>query len=80
MVVTLDRTALGTELHLRSELDPAKDVHTGVWERDHGRDKVTAAVFAELVEGTYQVLDPDGVAVRQVEITGGQVTTIDLRA
>jgi hypothetical protein len=80
MVVTLDRSALGTELHLRSELEPAKDVHTGVWERDLGGGSVTAAVFAELVEGSYDVLDTRGMGVLRVEIVGGEVTTIDLRA
>ena len=68
MVVTLDRSALGTELHLRSELEPTKDVHTGVWERDLGGGTVTAAVFAELVEGAYEVLDPHGTGVLRVEI------------
>ena len=80
MVALMDRSALGTELHLRSELDPSKDVHTGVWERDQGTKKVAAAVFAELLEGTYQVLDSDGAAMQRVEIEGGKVATIDLRA
>ena len=80
MVVTLDRSALGTELHLRSEAEPNRDVHTGVWERDLGGGRVTAAVFAELVEGAYEVLDARGMGVLRVEITGGRVTEIDLRA
>ena len=79
MVVTMDRAALGTELHLRSEQDPSKDVHTGVWERHHGSETVVAALFAELVEGRYDVLDRDGASVRRVAIEGGKVTTIDLR-
>jgi hypothetical protein len=79
MVATMDRSALGTELHLRSEHVPPLDVHTGVWERYQRGETVIAAVFAELVEGAYQVLDQTGHAVRRVEIVGGNVTTIDLR-
>lgn len=79
MVAMMDRSALGTELHLRPEHEPHRTVHTGVWERDQGGKTVIAAVFAELVEGTYQVLDRDGAAVRRVEIEGGKVATIDLR-
>ncbi|MDQ3450015.1 MAG: hypothetical protein M3455_03730 [Actinomycetota bacterium] len=80
MVATMDRTALGTELHLRSEHEPPLSVHTGVWERQQGDNTVVAAVFAELVEGTYLVLDRTGEAVQRVEVEGGKVATIDLRA
>jgi len=77
MVATMDRTALGTELHLRSEHELPLSVHTGrVGERQQGDETVVAAVFAELVEGTYQVLDRDG---QRVEVEGGKVATIDLR-
>ena len=79
MLVTMDRSALGSELHLRSEHVQPVAVHTGVWERDQGGATVIAAVFAELVEGHYQVLDQQGVGVRRVEVRGGEVTTIDLR-
>ena len=34
---------------------------------------------AELVEGTYWVLDGAGTPIRPVEITGGELATIDLR-
>ena len=79
MVVTMERSSLGTELHLRSELDPLRDVHTGVWERDLGGGKVVAAVFAELLEGSYEVLDQTGSPIRRIEIEGGRVTELDLR-
>lgn len=79
MVATMDQAALGTELHLRSEHAPPLSVHTGVWERQQGDKTVVAAVFAELVEGTYQVLDRDGAAGQRVEVEGGKVATIDLR-
>jgi hypothetical protein len=79
MVATMNPDASGLEVHLRSDLEPTTTVHTGVWERRLGDRTVTAAVFCELVEGTYWVLDGAGTPVRSVEITGGQLTTIDLR-
>jgi len=79
MVVTLDAGAIGTELHLRSEHEPPIDIHTGVWKRDLGGGQVVAAVFAELLEGTYLVLDEARAPVRRVEIHGGRVTELDLR-
>ena len=78
MVVTMPPEALGTELHLRSEHEPPVAVHTGVWGRDHGGRTVPIALFPELLEGGYHVLDGTGTAVRHVEIVGGNVTTIDL--
>jgi hypothetical protein len=79
LVATVDPEAVGTELHLRSEHDPPVEVHTGVWKRMLGSKTATAAVFAELVEGRYWVLDDAGQPMRQVTITGGEVAQIDLR-
>jgi hypothetical protein len=80
MVATMSPDAAGLEVHLRSALEPAVTIHTGVWERHVGDRTVTAAVFCELVEGIYWVLDGTGMPVRRVEITGGQLTTVDLHA
>ncbi|MGH9133775.1 MAG: hypothetical protein ACRDZZ_07550 [Ilumatobacteraceae bacterium] len=80
MVVLMDPAAAGTELHVRSEHEPPIDVHTGVWTRPHGAASVTAAVFAELVAGSYWVLDEAGHDVRAVVIGGGRLTEIDMRA
>lgn len=80
LVATMDATALGTELHLQSEHEPPISIHTGVWERKQGTGRVVAAVFAQLLEGTYRVLDGTGEEVRRVEIEGGRLATIDLRA
>jgi hypothetical protein len=79
MVATMAPATVGLEIHLRSEHDPPVSVHTGVWERDLGDRTVTAAVFCELVEGTYWVLDGTGTPVHRVEITGGELATVDLR-
>jgi hypothetical protein len=80
MVVLMDPAAAGSELHLRSADESPTFVHTGVWTRPHGTATVTAAVFPELVAGTYWVLDTDGHDVRPVVIGGGELTEIDLRA
>ena len=79
MVVTLDREALGSELFLRAEGDGAASVHTGVWERHVAEGHVTAALFPELREGAYWVLDGGGGDVCRVEVAGGRLTTLDLR-
>jgi hypothetical protein len=79
MVATMTPETAGLELHLRSEHHPPVSVHTGVWERHLGDRTVTAGVFCELVEGTYWVLDGAGTPLHPVEITGGELTTIDLR-
>jgi hypothetical protein len=79
LVATMDPDAAGTELHLRSEHQPPITIHTGVWHRSFDGATSTAAVFAELVEGTYWVLDPTGTAIRPVTIRGAEVASIDLR-
>ena len=95
LLATMDPSAVGTELHLRSEHEPPISIHTGVWRRTcaDGRangpgngpgngsanGEVTTAVFAELPQGTYWALDPDGQALVSVDIRGGEVAGIDLR-
>ncbi len=78
MIVTMNAEAAGTELHLRSEHEPPISIHTGVWRRGFGEQVCTTAVFAELIEGRYWVLDSSGADRRQVEIHGGALTSIDL--
>jgi len=78
MIVTMNAGAAGTELHLRSSHNPPISIHTGVWRRGFGERGLTTAVFAELVEGSYCVLDSNGADLRQVEIRGGALTSIDL--
>ena len=79
MVATMNPETVGVEVYLRSENDPPVSVHTAVWDRHLGDRTVTAAVFCELVEGAYWVLDGDGTPVHRVEITGGELATVDLR-
>ena len=79
LVATMDDDTIGTELHLRSEDRPLQGVHTGVWRRGSGPEAVTAAVFAELVAGSYWVLNEAGDATQRVKIRGGALASIDLR-
>ena len=79
LAVLLDPTAAGTELHLRADGAAGSSVHTGVWTRRQGTAPVTAALFAALTGGTYWVLDDHGAEVVAVTITGGQLSTLDLR-
>ena len=79
LVATMSATSVGTELYLRPVHDPETAVHTGVWERVQAGPVVTVALFPELREGTYHLLDERGAPVRSVEIVGGEVATIDLR-
>ena len=79
LIAMMDPETAGTELHLRSEHQPPIDIHTGVWHRGSGDDEATTAVFAELLEGTYWVLDEAGSARLEVRIRGGELARIDLR-
>lgn len=76
MVVLVGDDRLGTELFLESELD-GRSLHTGVWRRQLGDRVVAAAVFCELAEGRYRVIDA---ADRTVAIRSGEVAELDLRA
>jgi hypothetical protein len=37
------------------------------------------AVFPEVVEGGYDLLDPDGEPMARISVTGGRVTELNLR-
>jgi hypothetical protein len=79
LVVFMDDVDEGTELFLRAEGEPASTVHTGVWTRQHRGGHVTAAVFGELAEGSYWVLDAVGSDRFLVQIRGGELAQIDVR-
>ena len=79
LIATMPAGDAGSELHLRSEHEPAADIHTGVWLRDAPGGPITTAVFGELREGRYQVLDRAGRGLRLVEVRGGELASIDLR-
>ena len=79
MIVTMDPDAVGTELHLRSAHAAAGlDSHRSLATGPRRGGATTTAVFAELREGRYWVLDSAGNDLRHVEIRGGALTSIDL--
>ena len=59
LLAFMDERAEGTELFVRRS-GSTHTVHTGVWTRHQDGGHVTAALFCELVEGTYWVLEDDG--------------------
>ena len=78
LIVRLDRSRLGGELHLR-QATWDHTVHTGIWDRPLGDQLVTVAVYPALVEGTYEILDDAGSTVHHVTVEGGKVASTDLR-
>jgi len=40
---------------------------------------VWAAVFPQVAQGSYQVLDDDGIPMALLQVTGGHVAEVDLR-
>jgi hypothetical protein len=75
LVVYLARLTARGELDIQPLGDPAGRFHTGV----HRRDGIWVAVFPEVVEGRYELLDDHGRTRAQVVVTGGEVREIDLR-
>jgi hypothetical protein len=78
LLALMDADAEGTELHVRLT-GSTNTVHTGVWTRHRGQEHVTAALFCELSEGRYWVLDPDGRERIDVDVKGGELAELDLR-
>ncbi len=81
LVVFMDDAEEGTELFLRPESERASTVHTGVWTRTAPRrSRDRRGDFGELVEGSYWVLDAVGSDRFSVQIRGGELTQVDVRA
>jgi hypothetical protein len=81
IVYLADQPATG-ELHAcpsSSPVDPADRFHTGVHSRDIDGAPTWVAIYPEVVEGQYHLLDDDMAPMAQVAITGGQVQQVDLR-
>ena len=70
---------IGALVVFMDDVEPASTVHTGVWTRQHRGGHVTAAVFGELAEGSYWVLDAVGSDRFLVQIRGGELAQIDVR-
>jgi len=54
--------------------------HVAVLTRRVGAIVAHAAVYGELREGDYDVLDRDGNAVERVHVDGGEITVLDWRS
>ncbi|HET6949862.1 MAG TPA: hypothetical protein VFI47_05790 [Acidimicrobiales bacterium] len=79
LVVYLDRTTRSGELEACPAGRPADRFHTGVHPRAVGGRDVPVAVFPQVVRGSYQVLDDEGIPMALVHVSGGRVAEIDLR-
>jgi len=58
--------------------DPAAHFHTGVHRREVGDSAAWVAVFPDVTEGDYSLLNDDGVEHTPFSVAGGRVTTLDL--
>ena len=77
MVLLVDPSLAGTEVFVADV--SGCQTHTGVWLRHIGAHQVAAAVFSELPEGHYTLLDPAGWSGREVTLASGQVIELDCR-
>jgi hypothetical protein len=80
LIVRLDDALEGTEIPIEFADDPTRDIHTGIWRRSLGTTSVVVAVFPELRQGSYRLHAGNGHEGAQLQITGGQVTELDLRS
>jgi hypothetical protein len=78
VVYLADQTATG-ELEACPTSDPDHRFHTGVHSRSFGEAAAWVAIFPEVVEGTYHLLDDAGSPMATVAVTGGNVEQLDLR-
>jgi hypothetical protein len=58
---------------------PEARFHTGVHIRRNGATEVATAVFPEVREGCYWLLDESLAVLATTDISGGAVTELDLR-
>jgi hypothetical protein len=79
LVVYLPGDTPSGELEACPEGRPADHFHTGVHPRPIGGETVFTAVFPEVIDGSYQVLDDGGIPMALVRVTGGHVAELDLR-
>lgn len=75
LVVYLPELTPSGELEAHPTGRPTARFHTGV----HQREDVWVAIFPEVVEGRYDLLDADGSTRAQAVVTGGEVSQLDLR-
>jgi hypothetical protein len=59
--------------------DPTARFHTGVHRRAIAHGFAWTAVFPQVTQGSYHLLDDDGAPLAHVLVTGGTVHQLDLR-
>lgn len=79
VVVYLDSQTRSGEIEACPVDAPADRFHTGVHHRAIAHGFAWTAVFPEVVEGAYHLLDDDGAPLAAVTVTGGTVAQLDLR-
>jgi hypothetical protein len=79
MVVHLPACPRSGELEACPQDRPEARFHTGVHHRPIGDEPVWVAVFPEVAEGRYFLLDDGGLPMAGVTVTGGRVELLDLR-
>jgi hypothetical protein len=80
LIVYLSDLPPSGELELCPTGEPARRFHTGVHTRRVGQHQTEAAVFPEVLAGTYDVLDEHLQPVARVVVVGGEVAEVDLSA
>lgn len=79
MVVYLAAGTRSGELEACPVGAPNARFHTGVHHRAIADGFAWTAVFPEVTEGAYHLLDAKGAPVAAVTVTGGRVAELDLR-
>jgi hypothetical protein len=79
LVVYLAHRPSTGELEARPAGEPAARFHTGVHHRSTPTGWTWTALFPEVTEGRYELLDEDGVPTAGVDVSGGNVHQLDLR-
>ena len=79
LVVHLAAVPAGGELEAQPLGQPDRRFHTGVHLRPLAGALVPVALFPEVTEGTYELLDANLIPMATVEVAGGEVQTVDLR-
>jgi hypothetical protein len=85
MVVYLAACPPSGEIEACPQDEPEARFHTGVHHRTVGigvggaADEAWVAVFPEVIEGSYYLLDADGLPLAGMTVTGGTVDELDLR-
>jgi hypothetical protein len=75
LIVYLPELTPSGELTVHPTGRPADHFHTGV----HHRGDAWVAIFPEVVEGSYDLVDDDGAWLAEVVVPGGVVEELDLR-